>query len=739
MNFASVEALFHRAMELPQGERTAMVNSCTSEDLALRREVLSLIDAVAAADRLHAGPHELRPAPADLSWTGRRLGAFQLGSLLGKGGMGHVYVGHRVDGDFQQVVAVKIIAAQLNSPTLRTMFLHERDALARLKHPHIAQLLDGGVTEDGAPFLVMEIVGDEQSHAERIDEFCEHRQLPTRARVELLIALCEAVAYAHRKLVVHGDLKPGNVLMTPEGVCKLLDFGAARWLAGHGDSSSPVSFTPAYASPEQMRGESLTVRSDIFSMGRLIERVLGKLSFPELRAILTRATRTEPELRYASMEEFAGELRAWMEHRPVRAYGDSRGYKSRKWAERQRVPLAVGILVLGVQAACLAQMHRATQEASSERDRALHSADAVEALAHRLLFDFQAQLEDLGASTGAQHQLATITLRYLDDLSRDPEIASRKLRLDVATAYTRMGDLLGNPYSENLGRPKEAETALNKAVGSASALVHDLPGDIQAQFSLAMARRSLAEVLFGEGDKADSLKEMKESVETFQKLAQRADATPPQLIEAAATLGSLGDVYGLRGNNSLERTTDAIDCYKQQIGLFQRVLQTDPSSVRSRRGIAIGEFKIANLHTDTDPKAAIEGYRRALQNLDLLPESSQQAAPTVRVRSGVVGHMGDAYFALGQFTEAIVWMKRARDHAAGLVATDPLDSRARFDLHLNEMRLADTYARIGNTRLAREHYTAVLQVLAFLRKRDPNNPILQDHQHEVEGKLAKLH
>ena len=737
-SFAEIEELFHRVMQAPETQRTATIEQHTSGNPALRKEVLSLVQAVSAADRLLTGGSPQAPLSDPQTRIGSRIDSYLLDRLLGRGGMGEVYAGHRVDGDIEQSVAIKVIDATLDSAVLRNLFFRERDALARLHHPHVARLLDGGVTEQNSPYLVMEIVGDEVSPALQLDRFCENRKLSVRSRVAMVIEVCEAVNYAHRNLIVHGDLKPANVLVTARGDVKLLDFGAARLLAGDETGSRPAAFTPAYASPEQALGKPLTVASDVYSAGKLLDRVLAGLLNAELGAIVAKATRQMAEERYPSMAMLAGDLRNWLGRRPLSVYSTNRSYVARKWLSRnRRLVLAVSV-VLTALAACIVQTQRSAHKANAERERAIRAAQDVEVLAHRLLFDFQVQLKDIGSSTEAQHQLADTTLNYLNELSSDPSVTSDALRLDMANAYARMGALLGDPYDENLGQPKEAEAALQKAIGTASQLLRENPAGKDARFSLAQAESYLADVEFGEGNAKAARDEMTESVNNLKVLARAPDASLLVLLETASNEGSLGDIYGLPGNNSLDQAGEAVKWYREGISMEERVLKIDPANGKARRGVAVEEYKIANLTVDKDPGTAIAGYGRALAGIAMLPDRVRLAAPTVRLQFLIGTHMGRAYVAKGDFKEALVSMTRAHDYAAKQVERDPLDDRARYDLATMDRTLGETLLACGERDKARAAFQESARNFDFMLQRNPGDADVKSHRQEIVESLKKL-
>ena len=279
-----IEQLYESARGREPGERAEFLTAACAGDAALRDEVESLL----AADQ-HAGGFLTTPALGDdfvlsppvangneqaAALVGRPIGPWRLTGLIASGGMGSVYRAERGDGQYEKQVAIKLIKPGMQTAALLSRFRKEWQALATLEHPNIARLIDGGTTEDGVPFLVMEYV-----EGEPIDTYCDHRKLPTRDRLELFRGVCLAVHYAHQKLLVHRDLKPGNILVTPDGTVKLLDFGIAQVLSPDQNAKAPVTtaasfLTPQFASPEQIRGEPVTTAGDVYSLGAVLYELL---------------------------------------------------------------------------------------------------------------------------------------------------------------------------------------------------------------------------------------------------------------------------------------------------------------------------------------------------------------------------------------------------------------------------------------------------------------------------------
>ncbi|MEM8931068.1 MAG: serine/threonine-protein kinase [Acidobacteriota bacterium] len=380
-----IEPIVDAALDLPPAERSGYLDSACGDDAALRHEVESLIadcdESTRFLDRLSGAVDAARGRLLDdePSWIGQRFGAYRAVDLLGSGGMGTVLSAERADGLFEQRVAVKVVDRRLGGAG-RARFAYERQILADLEHPHIARLLDGGVTDEGLPYLVMEHV-----EGEPLDTFVERRDLDRPSTLRLLADIARAVDHAHRRRVVHLDLKPSNLLVTAEGTPKLLDFGIAEILdpERHASFSNQASgeagssrMTPAYAAPEQLRGETVTSACDVYALGVLLYRLLtGELPFdptvidrrdfvrqvseepvgppsqlgstavePDLDAITLRALAKAPEDRYASAAAFADDLDRLLAFEPVSAVPPRAGYLLRRHIRRHRRSWAAGMV-----------------------------------------------------------------------------------------------------------------------------------------------------------------------------------------------------------------------------------------------------------------------------------------------------------------------------------------------------------------------------------------------------------
>jgi eukaryotic-like serine/threonine-protein kinase len=280
-----VREILDTAIALDAAQRPVYLDKVCVGDAELRGEVESLLRShhEAGSVFLNMPAADLKSAMTETerksARVGRRIGVYQIVEEIGRGGMGEVYRAVRADGQYDKQVAIKLVRGGLDTSYVLERFRHERQILASLDHPNIARLHDGGTTEDGVPYLVMELI-----EGTPIDQFCEQQQLGVAERLHLFTQVCAAVQYAHQRLVIHRDIKPGNILVTAEGVPKLLDFGIAKILdpAAGAETTLVRPMTPEYASPEQIRGEPITTATDVYSLGVVLYRLLtGKSPYRE--------------------------------------------------------------------------------------------------------------------------------------------------------------------------------------------------------------------------------------------------------------------------------------------------------------------------------------------------------------------------------------------------------------------------------------------------------------------------
>lgn len=400
----------------------------------------------------------LVPGSADcdsLSPPPERVGPFRMVERIGRGGMGDVWLGERCDGLFEQRVAIKLIQRHALARAAAA-FDDERRFLAKLEHPNIARLIDGGVTDDGLPWLAMEFI-----EGQLIDAAC--RTISTDQSITLFIRAAEAVQHAHSRMIAHADLKPANILVAKDGQVKLLDFGIAALIGTTGAGrigSGPV--TRDFASPERLAGGGPSVADDVFALGKTLSLLLTGRSEPELEAVAAKAQQVDERQRYGSVASLINDLERWRTHFPVSAMPASLHYQIGKFVDRHRA----GVLTTGAALILLSatSLIATNNYVRAERSRATAEKrfDEVRTLSHFMLFDLYDELARQPGTVARRAEIAQKAALYLDRLRLD-RTAKADLRLDTAQSYRRLAAILGLPGVSNLGRPEDAARALDRA------------------------------------------------------------------------------------------------------------------------------------------------------------------------------------------------------------------------------------------------------------------------------------
>lgn len=702
------ETIFHEVLAAPEEQRTVMLVRLCGEDTELLGELRSLLEACREEERVAARINAQSTVRAP-----QNVGPYQLDRLLGRGGMGAVYLAHRSDGQFEQQVAVKLIDLPLATEMFRERFRQERQILALLAHPYIARLLDGGVSENGDLYLAMEYVDGIS-----IAKYC--RNLSQADRLRLFQKVCGAVQFAHQNLVIHRDLKPDNILVVADGTPRLLDFGTAKLL-----SPSPLdgaleltrnglqSYTPQYASPEQVFGHPITTTSDIYSLGVLLYLLLADVPpyvlkefttaeflrvvcnempqkpsavsiavtkpNPDLDAIVLKALRKEPSERYQTVEQFSGDIQAYLDGLPVLARKGTLRYRAGKFVRRNKVALSVAALllvsVLGGIAGVLWQAHNA----NIQRRHAEARSEDLRQLSSSLLSEIDEAVKQLPGSTPVQRLLVQRVLEHLDRMSKDAS-GERLTQLDLIDAYTRLGNLQGNPYDQNIGDPPGALISIDKAIAIAGRLKMQNPRNADVFGPLALAQQSRSEILFGLGRTQESLISMRSAVAAFDEQIASGNPTAAQLAEAASAYGALGDQLGQTGTASLGDTAGALAAYQRGLEISRKAAVLDPNFLRARRAVAIDLLKIGNMDVQTDPAKAIVEYRASIAAWEALPPADKATTATRRGEMLTYGKLGLALDEALEFDTAIEPSEnavRANEYFAKL---DPTDTRAQADV-----------------------------------------------------------
>jgi tetratricopeptide (TPR) repeat protein len=709
-------------LELTGEERAAHLGSLANLEngARIRREVESLLDESTSSP----GFLEQPPFAQDRGKPPGRIGRYAIQREIGRGGMGTVYYAIRDDDEYQAEVAIKVLAVGLDSDFFARRLRFERQLLAFLNHPSIVRLLDGGATGDGRPYLVTEYV-----EGESLLSWCRERNLGLEERLRLFLPICDAVHYAHQNLIIHCDLKPGNVMVNRQGIPKLLDFGIAKLLApgqSHGNTTASGfrMLSIPYASPEQIRGGHVTTATDVYSLGcTLFEMVTGVQPFSadrphtsldneppvasartagagfpvhqnDLRGdvdnVVRKAMDPSPHLRYESAEQLAADIRRYLSHQPVLARPLTRGYRWRKFAQRNR-PLLAGLsataaaIIIGAIVAGLGW-----REAARERDHARRLYENAHELARAFVFELDDTLQSDGA-TGARKLIVERGLASLDKLAAESG-DDEEVRRELPAAYLKLGDVLGRQGSANVGRTAEAQQSYERALDFARAHLSSHPDDREMQRTAASLSIRLSGVLKIQGRTQDALVHGREARRILEARASQPDATLADRRSLAAAYQDLGGTYAQLGE-----WKNAASVRQTGLALLEQVASDPAAGVNDRVSVVLGRMRYggslsrAGLYQDAGAQLdRAEAEARSLRRPDLISSAVFAAGMGL----GLQKRWREA---LGRFEES--W--RMRDQ---MTAADPADWRMKS-------LAAASLARAGEARAANGDFDGGLRYL----------------------------
>lgn len=713
-----LEDLFNQAMDLPAGdERDRFVAERTAGDAELQQRLLELVreeesgvqkfDDIIGNVILATASAASQPPDA---WIGRRIGSYRIVRELGRGGMGVVYEAERDDSEYQKKVAIKVAPEWLRSPAAIERFREERQILATLEHPGICRMLDGG-TVDGAPYFVMELI--EGVH---LKQYCQGKTL--RERLELFIRIGQAVSYAHERLIIHRDLKPGNILVTADGTPKLLDFGIATIAGLVSGQESERLLTPDYASPEQLRNQPVSTRTDVYALGLILYELLTgvkgqkadtssaealsrsvcdtvvpppstvhiepdtHLPYPlqrlegDLDAIVVKAVSKDPQHRYMSVAAIIEDLENYLAMRPVAARGADAWYKAAKYLRRNWLPVSMAtVAILSLIGGIAAFAYQAN--IANER------FNTVRKLATTILFDVHDNVYKLPGSTNVRSMLASTAAAQLESLSRNAG-SHWALRRELAGAYLRLGTVQG-VLGSSLGRMPESQASYESGLRQ----LDGMPAEERTQAAVVegrlLAMHSMLLQQKGQG------RDISPRLDRAAKLLETACLQGPAGHATDVACAAWSDTLIMVAENSFAFRRDAdgaraIDRADREVHRLPTALERDIAKVRlsiqRNRWLFLQKRRaecFANLNA-TEPVA-----RRIVETAPDDPSAIRTAAN--------FGSM-QACFAFDDVTRAerqrhIEMLRWSVDLIDRLIRRDPGDVRALFLRGTSESLIAD--------------------------------------------------
>lgn len=725
------------ALEQPPHQREAHLQRACAGDAELLSRVREMLH-LSAQERsvLDASLEELVLSTFGDAGpkAGRVVGNYRLTELIGSGGMGQVYAAQRIDGQFEQRVAVKFMRDGIDQPTLLERFKTERQIVASLDHPNLAKVLDGGITEDGIPYFVMELIDGQP-----LDRHCLERDLTVSERLGLFRTVCQVVHYAHQKGVVHRDLKPSNILVTHDGRVKLVDFGIAK-LAAPADArttrqndgptgSRHRAMTLDYASPEQVKGERITAASDVFSLGVVLYRLLTDESpYPDestrsdyeltiaiceslpmlpsrrqkhdaagarrlrgdLDAVTMMALRKEPGLRYASAEALGDDLFRHLEGLPVSARRGALGYRAGRLVLRHRAAIGITMLVL---VAGMGISSYAAYQAHLQRQRAeRHFAD-VRKLANVMIFDVNRAIERLPGATPSRHLIVKNALAYLQRL-QDEAGDAVDLQLELAGAYANVGDIQGAANVPSLGDSRGA-------LASYAQSMRLLQGPLSIEQAGGPQYRAAQRLFGGLATRVGGL------------LASLGNAKAGETVEAAGVVVALDLVSSDPSNKKYREILANLYVHLAQL---YGAMQNRPAFLET---------------TELAAQHLTEAHRRTPQDMDLVANLGAaygyRAIYLLQDRTGSAQE--NATLALDALSKALAVLdSAARDH--------PLNVLLAANGAIAQGLSGDALLRLHRTKEAVDRHRRSVQVLKRLAEQDAADAPTRANLGEAEAKLS---
>lgn len=775
-----VEEIAKAVLKLALDERGAYLDgACTDE--ALRRDVEAAIvlhespDQVKGASAILADaetlqmPGDKQPQPHDYT----AIGPYHILRQISQGGMGAVYLAERNDAEFNQRVAIKLVKRGMDTDFVMSRFRDERQILAALDHPSIARLLDGGTTSDGRPYIVMEYI-----KGKPITQYADEQRLSTVERLRLFKEVCAAVHYAHQNLVIHRDIKPLNILVTDDGRLKLLDFGIAKLLnpeiAGHSLEATAVGIrlmTPEYASPEQVKGESITTTSDVYALGVLLYELLtGHQPYrfsdgtpEEIARVVCEEEPLKPSVALGRIETYspadggaavvltpeavsrtregspdklrrqlAGDLDnivlMAMRKEPARRYASVDQLASDIDRHLEGRPVTARRDTLAYRASKFVKRHRAgviatllilvalivgTVTTLQQRARAEQRSKEVRQLVSSFLI-VQEGLKDVPGSTSSREQIAKHVLESLDKLASEAGHDTQPQR-ELATAYQQVGDVQGNPYENNLGDREGALASYQKALAIHQKLVEQAPLNVEDRRGLAVIYLRIGQLSFAMGNTQQSVEASQQGIGIAEQL--HANGQLDLATSRALPNGYRTYAYALsrRGNPKA-----ALDSASKGQALFEKLAAAYPDDVQVQRDLTAVISIVAYTRADLgEYAAALEIYRGLLVDKERLAAANPDKLSYQTALAPDYLNIGNVELLAGDASAAAESFRKMLEIAERAAAADPTNVRARNLVAIAQVRRGRALVMLERLE---EGLTYQQSAAAFFKKTAEGNP-----------------
>jgi eukaryotic-like serine/threonine-protein kinase len=758
-----IKETFSEVVDLPTAERARFLETADSD---VRGEVEKLLFGYENADDFIDRPVLVEQgiaADKNDDLIGEQINDYVIREKIGAGGMGAVYLAERLHSDFKGKVALKLIKRGMDSEAILKRFAVERKILSGLKHPNIAQMIDGGISNEGLPFFVLEFV-----EGVPLNRFCNENNLTLEEILELFRRICSAVEHAHQNLIVHRDLKPSNILVTADGTPKLLDFGIAKLLSGDDDLAATDTatqgkmFTPEYASPEQILGKTVTTSTDVYSLGVILYEILtqhrpfnikgktfeeivksvcetdpiapseaawreaetlpygetGKMrpistdvsaahtqriTVSQLRGdldnIILKALRKEPSERYGSVRHLSEDIARFLNGLPVLARPQTFGYRLEKYIKRHRAGVFAAALILVSLVAGASVAAWQAVEASRQRARAERRFDEVRGLANTILFDHYERIKNLPGATEARAKLVSDALQYLDKLAQESS-DNPDLQRELVAAYRKLGEIQGSTSEGgNLGDENAARENYLKALAIQENLAAN-NSNIEDQRNLGKIYLDVSDLFNKENERPTQAEYVGKGLQIFRNL----QTVNPKLTEREADLAkawwSWAYIVRLQGDND-----GAIATYEKAAAIYETLGRGSEETNRYRRNAALTYKNIGAIYAvKKDFQKALDYYQKAYafdkENAVRAPENVE----TQMDLSFTHKSLGQAFYELNEKGKALGEYKSAAAIQEKVCNADAQNKFAAKALFRSYVNIADVYRDGGDFAAAEAHY-----------------------------------
>lgn len=754
--FDEIKARLDASLPLPDRQR--FLDETCGPDERLRRLASHLYDEKFGST---AVPPKVISAEDD--W---QIGPYRVERELGRGGMGVVYLASRSDQQYRKQVAIKVLRPGHDGDDIFRRFQNERQILANLEHPNICRLLDGGVTADGEPYIVMEHI----RNGRPIDEYCASRDLGLNERLELFRQACSAVQYAHRFLIVHRDLKPSNILVTDEGFVKLMDFGIAKNLLAGFDNPSPQTLgmqpmTPAYASPEQLCGGTISTASDVYSLGvvlyelltghrpfeaaekvlpdmlqsifehepqrpstvlspaseetergtQLSERLRGDLDW-----IVLMALRKDPMRRYVSVEQFSEDLRRHMAGQTVIARNDTMSYRTAKFLSRHKLLVAAVVTIIATLAGGIISTRH-------EQARTKARFNDVRELANSVLFEISDAIRDLPGSTPARLLLVERAQTYLDKLSRESG-NDLSLQRELAEAYKKIGEVQYRVGYPNLGDITGALASARKELTlreGISAKDHSVP----AKLAVADAHMRLGELLDGTADPHSAQAHIGQALQIRETLYAENSKNVAVRSDLARSYNVAGERQKMEGHAQA-----FYDLSQKALKIREEILAEHPADEEIKRQYAMDLVRLGDsLGSPNETnlgryEEARKTYEEALKIRETLTAGNPSNAVGARDVSNVYQRLGSLLEHTGDYKESLEMSRKGLAISESLFDADPANFEVRRDIMMFHDQIGRAYLKLQDYAAAERSLRTSLDVASELIAKNTGSERSRDDQ-----------